>query len=337
MLQTQLSIIIVNYRTPQMLVSCLSSVYRFTSNLSFEVIVVDNASGDNSREIIQPAFPQVRWIQLDYNAGFARANNEGIRQSSANTVLLLNSDTLVNDNAIGKCFDEFTLSPYVACGVQLLNADGSPQISGNYFMRGSLNNLLPLPYVGAFIRFAGNLFGAKKPHVPDTDAAVEVDWINGAFLMVKKSAIDKAGLMDEDFFLYAEEAEWCHRLKKTGDLAIFGQNKVIHLQGQTSNETFNSKSEGYYNLYDRKGLQIMLSNFVRIRKQFGAVWFIFHLLAYTLTIPVYFIGIFIEAIFTFSNPQKDLANFAGYFRNVMRLWGFFGKILANRPTFYKVL
>jgi GT2 family glycosyltransferase len=332
-----LSVIIVNYRTPQLLTDCLTSVYRFTSDLSFEIIVVDNNSGDNSQQIIQSAFPQVRWIQLDYNAGFARANNEGIRQSSGDTVLSLNSDTLIKDNAIGKCFDAFASSPYAACGVQLLNADGSPQISGNYFMKGSLNNLLPLPYIGATIKFAGNLFGAKKPHVPDAATAVEVDWINGAFLMVKKSAIANVGLMDEDFFLYAEEAEWCHRLKKAGKLAIFGQYKVIHLQGQTSNETFKSKSEGYYNLYDRKGLQIMLSNFVRIRKQFGIGWFVFHMLAYTLTIPFYFIGIFIEAIFRFRSPAKDLANFAGYFRNMIRLWDFFGKIVLNKPTFYKVL
>jgi GT2 family glycosyltransferase len=337
MLQTQLSIIIVNYRTPQMLADCLSSVYQFTNNLLFEIIIVDNDSGDNSRQLIESAFPQIRWIQLNYNAGFARANNEGIRQSSGDAVLLLNSDTLVKDNAIGKCFEAFNASPYVACGVQLLNADGSPQISGNYFMKGSMNNLLPLPYVGALLKFAGNLFRVDKPHVPDATTAVEVDWINGAFLMVKKSAIDEVGLMDEDFFLYAEEAEWCHRLNKAGKLAIFGQHKVIHLQGQTSNETFRSKSEGYYNLYDRKGLQIMLSNMVRIRKQFGTGWFIFHMLVYTLTIPVYFIGIFIEAIFRFRNPANDLANFAGYLKNMIRLWGFFGKIISNKPTFYKVL
>lgn len=334
---TALSIIIVNYRTPALLANCLTSVYQHTTGAAFEVIVVDNNSGDSSRDVVESAFPHIRWIQLSYNAGFARANNEGIRLSSGHTVLLLNSDTLVNDNAIGESFETFTSSPYVACGVQLLNADGSPQISGNYFMKGSLNNLLPLPYTGQLIKFAGNIFRVQKPHVPNATDAIEVDWINGAFLMVKKSAIDRVGLMDEDFFLYAEEAEWCHRLKKTGKLAIFGQYKVIHLQGQTSNNTFKSNSEGYYNLYDKKGLQIMLSNFVRIRKQFGVGWFLFHMTVYTLEIPVYFIGIFLEAIFTFSSPLKDLANFAGYFKNMLRLWNFAGKIISNKPTFYKVL
>jgi GT2 family glycosyltransferase len=320
-----------------LLANCLASVYQHTNGVAFEVVVVDNNSGDNSRAVVESAFPEVRWIQLSYNAGFARANNEGIRQSSGHTVLLLNSDTLANDNAIGNCFEAFASSSYVACGVQLLNADGSPQISGNYFMRGSLNNLLPLPYLGAILKFSGNLFRIQKPHVPNATDAIEVDWINGAFLMVKKAAIDQVGPMDEDFFLYAEEAEWCHRLKKAGKLAIFGQYKVVHLQGQTSNDTFNSKSEGYYNLYDKKGLQIMLSNFVRIRKQFGVGWFLFHMLVCTLEIPVYFIGIFLEAIFTVSSPGKDLRNFAGYCKNMLRLWSFAGKIIFNKPTFYKVL
>ena len=89
----QLSIIIVNYKSADLLTDCIQSVLANTKNIDFEIIVVDNASGDNSREIILQKFPSVRWIQMDYNAGFARANNEGIRQSQAPIVLLLNSDT----------------------------------------------------------------------------------------------------------------------------------------------------------------------------------------------------------------------------------------------------
>lgn len=209
-----LSIIIVNYRTPRLLADCLRSVYASTTQISFEVIVVDNHSQDESHALITTSFPRVRWIQMNYNAGFARANNEGIRQSEGDTVLLLNSDTINLDNAIEKCYHAFQPSSRIACGVQLLNADGTPQISGNFVMKGGLNNLLPLPFTGPLIKGIGSLLNIKKPHVPNASGEIEVDWINGAFLMVKKSAIDKAGLMDEDFFLYAEEAEWCHRLKK---------------------------------------------------------------------------------------------------------------------------
>ena len=233
-----ITIIIVNYKTPQLTVNCLRSVYDQTANISFEVIVVDNASGDNSREIILAAFPQVRSLQMNYNAGFARANNEAIRQSNSEAVLLLNSDTINENNAVGTSFKLFRSSEYVACGVQLLHPDRTPQISGNYFMKGGLNNLLPLPYTGAFLKWLGDLMSVKKPNIPSADSKVEVDWINGAFLMVKRTAIDKAGLMDEDFFLYAEEAEWCSRLKKVGKLCIYGQFNVIHLQGESANKMF---------------------------------------------------------------------------------------------------
>ncbi|MBA4166799.1 MAG: glycosyltransferase family 2 protein [Chitinophagaceae bacterium] len=330
-----LSIIIVNYKTPGLLSACLRTLYDQPHTLPYEVIVVDNDSRDDSESVIKTGFPQARWIQMGYNSGFARANNEGIRRSNGDTVLLLNSDTLNTDNAVDRCFRSFIQSPYTACGVQLLNADLSPQISGNYFMKGGLNNLLPLPYTGAFIKWLGGVAKVKKPHVENSDAEVMVDWINGAFLMVKKTAIAQAGYMDEDFFLYAEEAEWCARLGKTGKMVIYGQYKIIHLQGETSNATFNSSGKGYYNLYDKKGFQIMLSNFVRLRKQSGTGWFLFQLLVYTLTVPVYCTG----DLFRIISGRKPTGNasVAKFSGNVMRLWQFSPIIIRNKPFFYKVL
>ena len=160
---------------------CLRTVFTQTRTPSFEVIVVDNASGDGSEGIICAAFPSVRWIQMGYNSGFARANNEGIRQSAGEVVLLINSDTLVEDRAIEGCYREFAGSAYMACGVQLINPDRTSQISGSYFVRGGLNYLLPLPYLGALVRRAGRVSGAKVPNVPDARSLVEVDWINGAY------------------------------------------------------------------------------------------------------------------------------------------------------------
>lgn len=331
-----LSIIIINFRTPQLLADCLETVYGQTAGIAFEVIVVDNASGDNSQEIILSRYPLVKWINMSYNSGFARANNEGIRHSVGDAVLLLNSDTLVVENAIGGCYNTFINSGFAACGVQLLNVDGSPQISGNYFMPGGLNNLLPLPYTGSAIKWLGNLVRVKKPHVPDSDSEIEVDWINGAFLMVKKSFIEKSGLLDEDFFLYAEEAEWCYRLKKHGRLVIYGQYKVIHLQGETSNAAFTSSGRGYSNLYDRKGLQIMISNFVRIRKQNGILWFLIQLLVYTFNIIVFFIAIVMKTIL-FMVTKEEFTRFKKYSANVLRVWPYVIKISSGRPYFYKIL
>src|ERR1700730_3262262 len=144
----QLSIIIINYKSPDLLLNCLRSVYEETTKIEFEVIIVDNASGDNSKELVLSNYPRLKWIQMNYNAGFARANNEGIRQSISPVVLLLNADTLIENHAIENTLLQFETSEAAACGVQLLNPDRSPQISGNYFMRGGLNYLLPLPYMG---------------------------------------------------------------------------------------------------------------------------------------------------------------------------------------------
>jgi GT2 family glycosyltransferase len=332
-----LSVIIVNYKTAGLVLDCLRTVYAETQNISYEIIVVDNASGDGSQAIVQGAYPAVRWIQMSYNAGFARANNEAIRQSRGGIVLLLNSDTLIEGRAIAGCCRELVASSYIACGVQLLNPDRSPQISGNFFMMGGLNYLLPLPYLGGLVKWAGDVFGVAKPNVPDASTLVEVDWVNGAFLMVKKAAIDQAGLLDEDFFLYAEEAEWCGRLRRLGKICIYGQYHVIHLQGASANETFGSAGQGYSNLYDRKGLQILLSTFVRIRKQFGVGWFLVQLFFYVVEIPIFAAALLV----TLPGGRKGRRYSPGLLIKYCKNLGFvIGKsliIIRNKPYFYKVL
>ena len=333
----QLSIIIINFRSSRLIVNCLQSIYAQSSSISFEVFVMDNDSNDDSYEYITTRFPMVSWHQMGYNAGFARANNTGIRVSHGEVVLLLNPDTVIPKNALENCFQQFIQSEYVACGVQLLNEDSSPQISGNYFVPGGLNYLLPLPYTGKFIKSLGNIFSISAPHVPEADALTEVDWINGAFLMVRQSAIRKSGLMDEDFFLYAEEAEWCARLKKGGKLCIFGNVKVFHLQGISANQTFSSTGKGYYNLFDIKGKQIMLSNLVRIRKQYGPIWFLFILLIYSLTVPVFYIGLLFSRLLPKSSKTYQFADFNGFCKNLFYVWSLTATILSNKPYFYKVL
>ncbi len=272
---------------------------------------------------------------MDYNAGFARANNAGINASEAPVILLLNPDTLDTNASVQKCYSNFIKDPYIACGVQLLNVDGTPQISGNYAMKGGLNYLLPLPYLGDALKYFGNKANVAKPNLPDAKELHEVDWINGAFLMVKRSAINKAGLLDEDFFLYAEEAEWCSRLKKAGRLCIYGQYNIIHLQGETSNKTFDSITKGYMNLFDKKGLQILVSNMVRIRKQFGIFWYLFILFMHIVEIPIFFFGYLISSVFRKSlYTMKMVSN---YTSNVFYLLKLMPTIIQNKPHFYKVL
>jgi GT2 family glycosyltransferase len=228
-------------------------------------------------------------------------------------------------------------SNYVASGLQLLNEDGSLQTSGSFFVKGGLNHLLPIPYWGAFIRWLGYRFKSKIPGVNAAKEIEEIDWINGAFLMVKKNAVDKAGLFDEDFFLYSEEIEWCSRLKKKGSLCIFGNLEMIHLQGESDNSDQHTNKKGYQNLLDKKGLQLMVSHHVRIRKQYGTGWFLFLLFNYAWGILVFFVGATLHRLFRLQNPFKDWRNIKLYAGNVFKLWSLIPTIIRNKPHFYKML
>ena len=158
----ELSIIIINYKCGQLIIDCIRSIIDQHSTFNYEIIIVDNNSNDNSKEILIRLFPGIRWIEMNYNSGFARANNEGIRNANGESILLLNADTIIEDNAIEKCYYAFNESNYVACGVQLLNVDRTPQISGNYAMKGGLNYLLPLPFTGNILKFFASIFKCKK-------------------------------------------------------------------------------------------------------------------------------------------------------------------------------
>jgi GT2 family glycosyltransferase len=250
--------------------------------------------------------------------------------------LLLNPDTIVQNDAIGRCYNRFLPSSNVACGVQLFFRDGRPQISGSFFMKGGLNHLLPLPYWGRFLKFIADLLHTKKPGIEVASIDEKVEWISGAFLMVKKAAMEKAGMMDEDFFLYAEEIEWCSRLMKIGQLCVYGDIKMIHLLGEIIQDASKSDDKAYENLFDKKGRQYIVSNHVRIRKQYGVPWFLFQLFNYTWGVPVFFICSFFYNLLHAKNPFKDFPKAAGLAKNVAAVWRLAPTILANKPHFYKM-
>lgn len=333
----KLSIIIVNYNSKKYIEDCINSAVIFPSYKNFEWLIVDNNSSDNSKEHLLEKFPFVKWIDMNYNSGFARANNSGIVNSSGGIVLLLNPDTIVIDDCINKCFQRFINDDTIACSVQLKNQDGSPQITGNYFMKGGLNHLLPLPYLGKVLRKIAFAFKAKKTNVQQASSYQIVDWINGAFLMVKKPAIEKAGLLDEDFFLYAEESEWCARLKRFGDLVVYGDLNIIHLQGEVTSKATNLSGKGYFDLYSKRGLQLIVSNNLRIRKQYGIGWFIFNLIIYLIEIPFFLLCNFFDNLFHFKNPFRDWPIISKYAKNVLILTSLSFKIISSKKYFYKML
>lgn len=206
------SIIIINYKSANLVLDCIESIFQQTQLYKFEIIVADNNSEDDCKERLSSKYPSVHWLPLEYNAGFARANNAGIKVSTGEFILILNADTIILDHAIDNSITLLKRHPEaVGCGVQLLNTDGTTQISGAHFIKGGLNTLLPLPYFGRLVRWLGYRFKSTIPSIQTIKDSIEVDWIVGAYILVKKEALSKSGFFDPDFFMYAEEIEWCSR------------------------------------------------------------------------------------------------------------------------------
>jgi GT2 family glycosyltransferase len=332
-----LSIIIINYKSAHHVLNCIKSIYTETRKYTFEIVVVDNNSEDDSETKIITAFPEVKWIQSGYNAGFARANNIGIRVAKGENILILNADTIISDNALDKTINLFkTKNDAAACGVQLLNTDGTYQISGAYFKSGGLNILLPLPYLGRFIRYLGYKMKTKIPSVKEVVAVQEVDWIVGAFIMVKREVLKSSGLFDEDFFMYAEEIEWCSRLRKYGKLYLFEEPKIIHIGGGTSGEYYNTDNDNSKNLWSKKARQIIISKLLQIRKQFGVFYYLIVCFIFIIEIPVFIIGWLMEKIIKGENAEYSWKNVSGFIRNTGYIIKYFFRILLNKPFFYKV-
>ncbi|HOY42616.1 MAG TPA: glycosyltransferase family 2 protein [Chitinophagales bacterium] len=326
-----LSVIIVNYKSPQLILSCLETIYNETKIISFEIIIVDNDSKDDSRQIIQQHYPNVQWIQMDYNSGFARANNAGIRNAKGEFLLLLNSDTLILENALDKIVSDVRQDNSVAAAsVQLLYADYSPQNAGNYFVYGGVNVLLTLPVLNYVVKGIGKILKLRKPSIKASDAVNNVDWISGAFMLVRKSVLNKAGMMDEDFFLFSEEIEWCSRLKNTGRIAVYTDLKVIHLEGGTTKNTTEGNEQNYYEYWTVKGRQLMVSNLLRIRKQYSIMPMFLVYIFYVIELPILFFAAILSAKYNF----KQVVN---YFHNILLVTKFIPKIISNKPYFYKVM
>jgi len=243
-----ISIVIVNFCTRQLLRDCLESI-RNEGTPSLEVIVVDNQSNDGSAEMVRNKFPEVQLIQNNQNLGFAKANNQGIRLSRGDHVLLLNSDTVLRPGAL-QAMAEFLDSHPEAGGVtcRLLNADGTIQacVSAQpsplllFFRLSSLSKLFRSNRIRGLLRdhfgfLLGRTLRCYFAPYSNSSSAVEVGNISGACLMLRRSAIDQVGLLDERYFMYFEDMDYCIRLRNAGwKLYYVPSGEVFHLVGQSS-------------------------------------------------------------------------------------------------------
>lgn len=210
-----LSICIVNWNVKDLLKACLGSIYANTKDISFEVIVVDNNSSDESIRMIQSDFPQVKLIENKTNAGFTKANNQAIKIAQGRYVMLLNPDTEVIDNALNKMvrFME-SRRDCGALGCKLLNTDGTLQRSCRTFP-----SLEVMFYSALFLDQLfpkSRTFGKYFMTWWDFNDLREVDQPMGSALMIKKEALDKAGLFDENIFIWFDEVDLTYRIKKAG-------------------------------------------------------------------------------------------------------------------------
>ena len=225
------SIVIVNWNARDYLRNCISSIITESINYSYEIIVVDNASNDNSCEMLKSEFPSVQVIANSTNNGFAGANNQGMRIAKGRYVLLLNPDTIVLDKAIDKCIAFADDRPDIGIvGCQVLVDEVN--IQRTCFLFPSPLTIL-LTQIGFTKTFAKSRWlGCSEMGWWDRKDEREVQVVSGMFMLVRKSAIEQVGLMDEDYLIYAEEADWCYRFWNAGYKCVFTPTaKIIHVDG----------------------------------------------------------------------------------------------------------
>jgi len=240
-----LSIIIVNWNTKDDLLNCLSSIFKHDVEISNEVIVVDNGSRDGSVETLENAFSFIHLIKNNNNLGFARAVNKGIKSASGKYILLLNPDTQIREGTFENLLSFMDQHPEAGIvGAQLLNPDESKQNSIANFpsLSTELLNKRLLRWL-----FPKNFPGKEKEYT----GPIEVDSVIGACMMVRREAIEKVGLLDEDYFLFFEETDWCYRMKKAGwKVYHVPQAQVYHFQGKSvEKERGRAKVEYYRSRY----------------------------------------------------------------------------------------
>jgi GT2 family glycosyltransferase len=282
--KVDVSIVIVSWNTRDILRGCLNSVFEQTKSAAFEVILIDNNSHDGSSDMVRRDFPQVTLIANAENRGFAAACNQGMLAASGRYILLLNPDTVVLDDAISRCIqyaDRHIDVGVVGCQV----LEGEDRITPTGFSFPSpLNIFLALSGLSRLFP-RSRLFGRPELSWWDRHSERDVDVVTGMFMLVRREAITQVGLMDEAYFVYSEEADWCYRFSQAGWRRVFTPSaRIVHLDGGAKSTSQASKKmfvqlQKSTMIYHRKNLGLgawwlakliyIVSNFVRM-----VAWFV---------------------------------------------------------------
>ncbi len=284
----KVSIVIVSYNVRQLLVQCIDSVRKALAGIDGEIIVVDNCSKDDTVACLEANYPDVRLLANQENVGFARANNQAIRQSESEYVLLLNPDTLVKENTIRETIAFMDAHPEAGgAGVRMLTREGTPAPESR--------RSIPTPWV-AMLKMLGFSRRYYMSNLP-WDEPCRIEVVSGAYFMLRRKSIEQVGLLDEDFFMYGEDIDLSYRLLKDGWQNWYLPFDIIHFKGGSTQKS----SFRYVHVF----YQAMLIFF---RKHYSHLSVFFSLPIQT---AIYFratlalLQMYADRLHHFVNPKKD--------------------------------
>ncbi len=291
-----LSVIIVNWNTKEYLFHCIDSILQKKGSIRTEIIVIDNGSRDRSGEEVKRQFPGIHLIENGRNLGFAKAVNQGLRVSSGRYLLLLNPDTQVREGAIENLvsFMESHAEAGVA-GAQLLNGDGSkqnsianfPSLTTELLNKNLLRRLFPRKFPG------------KERDYPEP---IEVDSVIGACMVVRRDVLDQVGLLDEDYFLFLEETDWCYRIKRAGwKVYHVPQAEIIHFQGKSAEA-----------VKKRARVEFYRSRYLFFRKNMGSLHRLILLIGLVIRLAVELVSTGVVCLLTLFSVKKRRQRFSIY-------------------------
>ncbi|MFQ5639507.1 MAG: glycosyltransferase [bacterium] len=323
----QLSVIIVNYNVKEFLEQALVSIRRALKGLAAEIIVVDNASTDGSQSMLRSAFKDVRVIQNKQNMGFAKACNQGLELAHGDYLVLINPDTIVQEDTFAKLLGfmkQHADTGMVGC--KILNPDGSLQLA--------CRRSFPTPWV-AFTRLSGlsrlfpktRLFGRYNLTYLDPEQSYEVEAISGSLMMIRRDVLSKVGCLDESFFMYGEDLDWCYRIRQGGlKVRYFSGTQIIHFKGESSKRMEFDRLRVFY-----RAMLLFVKKHFKKKSLFMPYWLLW-------------VAIWIRGGFSFLNkllikismPLTDAAFLSGSmmlsvylrFGNLSHLWSFLPVIVV---------
>ena len=243
-----LSVIIVNYNVKDFLQSLLLSLNKALKNISHEIIIVDNASTDGSVELIKNNFQNITLIANKENLGFSRANNQGLKNSNGKYLLLINPDTIVSEDTISEMINFFKNNPGTGlAGCKILNPDGSLQLACRRSFPGPWTSFCKVTGLSSLFP-KSKIFARYNLTYLDENRSYEVDAVSGSFMMFTREVYEKIGGLDEEYFMYGEDLDFCYRIQKVGYKIFYVHNtKIIHYKGESTKRSTLDETRIFYN------------------------------------------------------------------------------------------